>query len=83
MTGGFNVVIPVTTGANTRVVIRCPLPLKIAEDRNPGSIDEKLACEAATYIWMQENARLSVFRFSMVWFPRRTPCMCQPSLLAY
>ena len=55
MMGGFNVVIPVTTGGNTRVVIRCPLPPKIAEDRNPGSIDEKLACEAATYIWMQEN----------------------------
>ncbi|KAH0371220.1 hypothetical protein KCU65_g1885, partial [Aureobasidium melanogenum] len=36
-------------------LIRFPMPFNIGEDFAPGAMDEKLRCEAATYIWMREN----------------------------
>ncbi|KAK2865300.1 hypothetical protein FQN49_003716 [Arthroderma sp. PD_2] len=58
--GSFNVCIPVyidnrTKSPGKRVLVRFPLPYKIGEPAYPGNADEKLRCEAATYIWMQEN----------------------------
>ena len=38
-----------------RVLIRFPLPYKVRESPCPGNADEKLRCEAATFIWMREN----------------------------
>ncbi|KAF4513689.1 hypothetical protein G6O67_000930 [Ophiocordyceps sinensis] len=31
------------------------IPVKLAEAQYPGTVDEKLSCEVATYAWMQEN----------------------------
>ncbi|KAM3513335.1 hypothetical protein MY11210_003019 [Beauveria gryllotalpidicola] len=57
--GGFNVCIPVEVtvrgGTTKRLIFRCPRPHKLAEDRYPGTINEKIGCEAATYVWMQEH----------------------------
>ncbi|KAM4064891.1 aminoglycoside phosphotransferase [Hirsutella rhossiliensis] len=56
--GRFNVCIPVkvTTAACTKqVMLRCPMSYKLAESQYPGTVDEKLSCEVATYAWMQEN----------------------------
>ncbi|KAF9894130.1 hypothetical protein FE257_009103 [Aspergillus nanangensis] len=58
--GSFNVCIPVYidgvgTCATDRVLIRFPLPYKIGESTHPGNADEKLRCEAATFIWIKEN----------------------------
>lgn len=58
--GSFNLCLPVdvsTTSkqSTTRVIIRFPLPYKIGELEYPGNADEKLRCEAATYIWIAEN----------------------------
>lgn len=38
-----------------RVLIRFPLPYKVGESRYPGNADEKLHCEAAAYIWINQN----------------------------
>lgn len=55
--GSFNFIVPVNvnSGGRNRVIIRIPLPYKVGESRYPGNIDEKLRCEAATYIHIQEH----------------------------
>ncbi|KAK2757372.1 hypothetical protein FQN54_004887 [Arachnomyces sp. PD_36] len=58
--GSFNVCIPVYVDekarfAKKRVLIRFPLPYKIGESRYPGNADEKLRCEAAAFVWIQDN----------------------------
>ncbi|RDA87045.1 hypothetical protein CP532_3233 [Ophiocordyceps camponoti-leonardi (nom. inval.)] len=56
--GGFNICILVqvnsSCGLGRRLVFRCPMPHKLAEDDNPGTVDEKVGCEVAAYVWMQE-----------------------------
>lgn len=42
-------------GQATRVLVRIPLPYKVGEKGNLGNADEKLRCEAATYLWMQQK----------------------------
>lgn len=57
----FNICLPIDIkhghGARlpSRAVIRFPLPYNIGEAFMPDTIDEKLRCEAATYVWMSEN----------------------------
>ena len=58
--GSFNVCIPVYIDERAhhhakRVLIRFPLPYKVGELRNPGNAEEKLRCEVAAFIWIQEN----------------------------
>ncbi|KAL9028672.1 MAG: hypothetical protein Q9196_002998 [Gyalolechia fulgens] len=58
--GSFNMCLPVyvrdrKTRPEKRVMIRFPLPYKIGEDASPGNAEEKLRCEAATYIWIREH----------------------------
>ena len=56
--GGFNICIPVDVTRRvvaSRLIFRCPRPHKLAEDKHPGTIDEKLACEVASYVWVQEH----------------------------
>lgn len=57
--GAFNVCIPVkvkSSGTDDRkVFFRCAMPHKLAEAENPGTMDEKVACEVASYVWMQEK----------------------------
>ncbi|GLA64424.1 hypothetical protein AtubIFM54640_006142 [Aspergillus tubingensis] len=60
ISGSFNVCIPVDINgqedhALRRVLIRFPLPYKVGEGQHPGNADEKLRCEAATYIWIRQN----------------------------
>ena len=58
--GSVNVCIPVYVDnwnkhPGRRVLIRFPLPYKIGEFTCPGNADEKLRCEAATYIWIRDH----------------------------
>lgn len=58
--GSFNICLPVyvKNGVNcpgNRVMIRFPLLYKVGEEEFPGNASEKLRCEAATYIWIQQN----------------------------
>ena len=58
--GSFNICLPVYVKngkkhSEKRVVIRFPLPYKVGEETFSGNAEEKLRCEAATYIWIQEN----------------------------
>jgi len=57
--GSFNACIPVYIDDSTKflkkVFIRFPLPYKVGESQYPGNAEEKLRCEAATYIWMQSK----------------------------
>lgn len=55
--GSYNVCIPVDVNlpSHSRVLIRIPLPFKLGEEEYPGNVDEKLRCEIATYLWIQEN----------------------------
>ena len=57
MSGSYNVCIPVYINppSDVRVLFRIPLPYKIGEAKSPGNVDEKLRCEAASYIWIQET----------------------------
>ncbi len=73
--GSFNMCLPVYVDnwknrPKGRVIIRFPLPYKVGEEKFPGNADEKLRCEAASYIWIQQNCpdvpipRLLGFAFS-------------------
>lgn len=57
--GSFNVCIPIDISdghyAEKRVLIRFPLPYKVGESRYPGNADEKLHCEIAAYLWINQN----------------------------
>ncbi|EFQ97991.1 hypothetical protein MGYG_01027 [Nannizzia gypsea CBS 118893] len=59
--GSFNLCIPVTIRdwkreqPGDRVILRLPLPYKCGEEFRPGNTDEKIRCEVATYVWLQEN----------------------------
>ncbi len=57
--GGFNLCVLVdvqsrSSSKSRRVVFRCPMPHKLAEQQYPGTIDEKVFCETAAYAWMQD-----------------------------
>lgn len=60
--GSFNVCLPIDI-ENTRRASRLPrqallrfaLPFRCGEDYSPGNVEEKLRCEAATYIWLQRS----------------------------
>jgi hypothetical protein len=58
ISGSFNVCIPVCINppSETRVLIRIPLPYKVGEANNAGNVDEKLRCESASYMWIQDNS---------------------------
>ncbi|KAI1946120.1 hypothetical protein LOZ53_003180 [Ophidiomyces ophidiicola] len=62
--GSFNVCIPVTVDSKNwrwkrqygnRLMFRLPLPYRVAETFRPGSADEKVRCEAATYSFFQQH----------------------------
>lgn len=58
--GSFNICLPVQVKdwkkrPEKRVMIRFPLPYKVGEEDFSGNAEEKLRCEAATYIWIQGN----------------------------
>ena len=57
ISGSYNVCIPVYISPpfDARVLVRIPLPYKVGEAKYPGNVDEKLRCEVASYIWIQEN----------------------------
>lgn len=60
ISGSFNICLPINVsnsgrhGLPRRAMIRFPLPFNVGEAFSPGSIDEKLRCEAATYIWLNK-----------------------------
>jgi hypothetical protein len=52
--GSFNVCIPVKVkktfgGVSRKVLIRCPMPHKLAEARYPGTVDKKVSYKVGTY----------------------------------
>ena len=60
MCGYYNVCIPVYVDRwvnfpGKRALIRIPLPYKLGEENCPGNVEEKLRCEAATFIWIREQ----------------------------
>ncbi|KAF5227862.1 hypothetical protein FAUST_11482 [Fusarium austroamericanum] len=55
MQGIFNicVLVEVTTGnSSKKLIFRCPIPPHAGQ--YPSTMDEKVGCEVATYIWMQQ-----------------------------
>lgn len=87
--GGFNICVSVETKSGNlcrKVIFRCPMPHKLAEDIYPGAIDEKLSCEVGAYTWMQDNCsdvripHLYGFGFSdsrhVSPFPAIRVCLC-------
>ncbi|KAH6715962.1 hypothetical protein BKA61DRAFT_654855 [Leptodontidium sp. MPI-SDFR-AT-0119] len=58
LSGSFNVCIPVYIDPPSEVrsvFVRIPLPYKVGEAKSVGNAEEKLRCEVASYLWMQEN----------------------------
>lgn len=60
--GSFNICLPIDIKPSNRkstlprqAILRFPLPFRCGEDYSPGNVEEKLRCEAATYIWLQQN----------------------------
>lgn len=50
--------------------MRFPQPFKVGEDFRPGNAEEKLRCEAATYIWLQTKCPdIPIPRLFAVGFP--------------
>lgn len=55
--GSFNLCVPIyilqpCKNLPSKLYIRFPLPYRVGEEHYPGNAEEKLRCEAATYIWM-------------------------------
>lgn len=58
LSGSYNVCIPVYIDPPSKVrsvFVRIPLPYKVGETEFPGNAEEKLRCEVASYLWIQEN----------------------------
>lgn len=59
MIGQFNICIVIHVhGSDGKVSIklfRCPMPHKVGERYTPGSVDEKVRAEVATYAWIEGN----------------------------
>ena len=56
--GSFNICIPIevrSTRCHKKLIFRCPMPHKLAEDKYPGTVDEKLSSEVGTYAWIQHQ----------------------------
>jgi len=60
--GSFNICLPLditpskqTSKLPRQAILRVPLPYRCGEDYSPGNVEEKLRCEAATYIWLQHH----------------------------
>ena len=54
--GRFNACIPVNIQSLSKTVLfRCPMAHMLAESIYPGTVDEKISCEVATYAWIQEH----------------------------
>lgn len=58
--GSFNICLPIdikcmlyTRTLPRQAILRFPLPFRCGEEFSPGNVEEKLRCEAATYIWLQ------------------------------
>ncbi|SMR62439.1 unnamed protein product [Zymoseptoria tritici ST99CH_1E4] len=60
--GSFNICLPIDITRSRRTaklprqaILRLPLPFRCGEKYSPGNVEEKLRCEAATYIWLRRN----------------------------
>lgn len=58
--GGFNVCVLAEVSSlagkkTSQIILRCPMPHKLAEARYPGTIDEKMGCEVGAYAWVQDK----------------------------
>lgn len=57
--GQFNicVVVHIQLGDQTlsKMIFRCPMAHKVGEQYTPGSVDEKMRTEVATYAWIEAN----------------------------
>jgi len=60
--GSFNICLPLdikrtayTSSLPRQAILRFALPFRCGEEYNPGNVEEKLRCEAATYIWLQRH----------------------------
>jgi hypothetical protein len=56
--GGFNICVPIEANLGNlskKLIFRCPMPHKLAENIYPGTVDEKLSCELGAYMWMQDK----------------------------
>lgn len=61
ITGSFNACIPVDInthadrGLPPTIMMRFVMPFAVGEDFSPSNVDEKVRCEAATYVWLRKN----------------------------
>lgn len=59
--GGFNICMPIdifdtlSSKLPRKALLRLALPHAIGEAYAPGAVDEKLRCEAATYVWLERE----------------------------
>ncbi|KAH9817005.1 hypothetical protein Tdes44962_MAKER05583 [Teratosphaeria destructans] len=74
--GTFNLCLPITIldtrsgRLPPRVVMRLAVPQKSGESFAPGTVDEKLRCEAATYVWLErECPMIPIPRLLGIGFP--------------
>lgn len=75
--GSFNLCLPIDIKSTRRsstlprqAILRFPLPLRCGEEFSPGNVEEKLRCEAGTYIWLQKYCpTIPVPRLLAVGFP--------------
>jgi len=90
--GGFNICLPIHIHLGAarhhklpeRALIRFPLPFNVGEEFSPGSVDEKLRCEAATYIWLRSNCpSIPIPRLLGVGFPGTQSVLCPRILVMF
>ncbi len=59
ISGSFNVCVPIQVRSPHRpdwkVMLRCPIPSKLAEEYYPGTVEEKMRGEVAAYAFMQKQ----------------------------
>ena len=68
--GSFNICIPVNVQDHARVIIRVPLPHRLATNTRPDLASEKIRGEAATFAWLTTHCpKVPIPRFWGFGFP--------------
>jgi hypothetical protein len=88
--GSYNICLPLdinrtknTLSLPPQAMLRFALPFRCGEEYSPGNVEEKLRCEAATYVWLQRNCLfIPTPRLLAMGFPG-TESVCWPLLCIF
>lgn len=88
--GSFNICLPIeildtlSSRLPRKALLRVAMPHAIGESYAPGAVDEKVRCEAATYVWLERDCpTIPIPRLLGVGFPGSRSVCLVPFTLFY